>query len=79
MGLAMFLPSMSGADPCTLFPPISQQLLSYERRRGMAYGSPMIKLSPALIDGTRPSEPTRAAAPSLGFLNCQMHFQRIWN
>jgi len=29
------------------------------------YGSPMTKLSPALIDGTRPREPTRAAAPSL--------------
>jgi hypothetical protein len=31
----------------------------------MTYGSPMTKLSPALIDGTRPKEPTRAAAPSL--------------
>ena len=30
------------------------------------HGSPMWKLSPELTDGTRPSEPTRAAAPSLG-------------
>lgn len=29
------------------------------------YGSPMTKLSPAFTDGTRPSEPTNAAAASL--------------
>lgn len=29
------------------------------------YGSPMTKLSPALMDGTNPNEPTKAAAPSL--------------
>lgn len=36
-----------------------------EGGRGKTYGSPMTKLSPALIDGTRPSEPTSAAAASL--------------
>jgi hypothetical protein len=33
--------------------------------RSGTYGSPITKLSPALIDGTRPRDPTRAAAPSL--------------
>lgn len=31
----------------------------------MTYGSPMANESPALSEGTSPSEPTRAAAPSL--------------
>ena len=30
-----------------------------------AHGSPITKLSPALIDGINPSEPTSAAAASL--------------
>lgn len=47
-----------------------------KKKKGMTYGSPMIKLSPALIDGTRPSEPTRAAAPSLRSANCQMSLQK---
>jgi len=34
-------------------------------KRTVTYGSPMTKLSPALIEGTRPKEPTRAAAASL--------------
>lgn len=38
----------------------------------VTYGSPMTNLSPALTEGTRPSEPTRAAAASLyGVGRCQ--------
>ena len=40
-----------------------------EDKRTKAYGSPMTKLSPALMDGTSPKEPTRAAAPSLSFVS----------
>jgi len=31
----------------------------------LTYGSPITKLSPALIEGTKPKEPTKAAAASL--------------
>jgi hypothetical protein len=40
-------------------------VLSEEDLRGITNGSPMTKLSPAFTDGTRPSEPTKAAAASL--------------
>jgi hypothetical protein len=36
-----------------------------DMKRAITYGSPMTKLSPALMEGTRPKEPTRAAAASL--------------
>ena len=43
-----------------------------DRRYGVptkaTHGSPMTKLSPALMDGTSPNEPTRAAAASLRFV-----------
>jgi hypothetical protein len=60
IGLAIPWPSRSGAEPWTL--PIS---IITHMRWMETYGSPMTKLSPALIDGTSPREPTRAAAPSL--------------
>lgn len=69
MGLAMFLPSISGAEPCTLVSQLNRSLQCMrvvELRVGSrTHGSPITKLSPALIDGTRPRDPTRAAAPSL--------------
>jgi hypothetical protein len=36
-----------------------------ERGSNASYGSPIAKLSPAFSEGTRPSDPTKAAAPSL--------------
>ena len=35
------------------------------KARGEGEGAPMMNESPTLTEGTRPSEPTRAAAPSL--------------
>jgi len=49
-----------------------------EDKRTKAYGSPMTKLSPALMDGTSPKEPTRAAAPSLrGISLLKYNLERI--
>lgn len=63
IGLAMFLPSISGAEPWTL-KDVSKG--GIRDLAGMiAYGSPITKSSPAFTEGTKPSEPTRAAAPSL--------------
>ena len=39
--------------------------LVVEKEETWTNGSPMTKVSPALIEGTRPNEPTSAAAPSL--------------
>ena len=47
---------------------------SYPYTTFATYGSPITKLSPALIEGTRPSEPTRAAAASL---RCAMKAKEI--
>ena len=40
-------------------------LIKILRTKIVAHGSPITKLSPALIDGINPSEPTSAAAASL--------------
>lgn len=63
MGLAMPFPAISGAEPCTLFK--FNQTSSKLIVRKVTYGSPITNESPALTDGTRPSEPTSAAAASL--------------
>lgn len=62
MGFAICLPAMSGAEPWTL-----QMVCSMPKNTGadQTYGSPMTKLSPAFTEGTRPKEPTSAAAASL--------------
>ena len=43
---------------------IINELLT-DKRCQSAYGSPMTKSLPALIDGIKPSDPTSAAAASL--------------
>lgn len=45
--------------------------------RKFTYGSPMTKESPALMDGTRPREPTSAAAASLEQYNPRSFFNMI--
>ena len=63
MGLAMPFPAISGAEPWTLF--VFNQNYSKLVGEERTYGSPITNESPALTDGTRPSEPTSAAAASL--------------
>ena len=41
------------------------------------YGSPITKLSPALMEGTKPKEPTKAAAASLRNLINQSGFIQL--
>lgn len=70
-GFAIPLPSMSGAEPWTLGK-IESEMGGRKYGEGdmskRAHGSPMTKLSPAFTEGTKPSEPTSAAAASLVML-----------
>jgi len=54
---------MSGAEPCTLG--IWSVVKNESSVREKTYGSPMTKVSPAFTEGTKPSDPTNAAAASL--------------
>jgi hypothetical protein len=62
---AIIYPTDEWSDTASLYEMARESKACRKGEKKETYGSPMTKLSPALMDGTRPKEPTRAAAPSL--------------